>query len=182
MTARGPVLRQREHSVCRSDHLARHHAARRRAPARSRSSTAGCTGFVYQPDGSTPLGDVPVFAYYQNQEPAGRPLPGGGSPPWSRLNVPWPCREPRATGHSCSKRSRPALCASTPSTRGPLPREERTPFLPADETGELNVLLAGGLGTVRGRVVDPAGDPVAGARGRRRPHPDHDQRPAGSSR
>jgi hypothetical protein len=126
--------------------------------------TGTIQGFVYKPDGVTPIAGAPVIAFYQTRSQPGVPCPLIGDPP-----------------------AEPAECAVAVVTSGPdgsflldkVPSGELRLYsfdqaslaqggahvvLPAGTSRALNILLAGGLGTVTGRVLDPGGAPVAGAR------------------
>lgn len=113
---------------------------------------------VLRADGVTPAPDVPVYAYYQNFSQTGVrcPLPGEECP--------------IATGRTDTSGTFvfEHLVAGSHRITGfdqeMFTEGEARAILPADGTTQVAILFGGGLGTVRGTVLDPTGAPVAGAR------------------
>jgi protocatechuate 3,4-dioxygenase beta subunit len=114
-------------------------------------------GRVYRADGVTPVGGLPVFAYYQSLS-----QPGVSCPPGSN-----PCPIARATTGPDGSFSFVDITAG----RLQLSSFDQTGLSQADVSVVLaenavitaNLLLSGGVGTVQGRVLTADGTPVNGA-------------------
>ena len=121
-------------------------------------------GFIYQADGVTPLGDVPVIAYYQNRSQPNVPCPAVGSPPVEPPECAVGVVRSANDGTFLFEKITAGALRLYAFDQGSLAQGGAHVVLPPDATRQLNILLAGGLGTVLGKVVDPAGNPVVGAR------------------
>jgi hypothetical protein len=120
-------------------------------------------GFVYRPDGVTPIADVPVIAYYQNRSQANVPCPKSGFPPKELPECAVAVIRSAADGAFAFEKVTAGELRLYAFDGDSLSQGNAHVVLPADASRTLNVLLVGGLATVTGRVVDPAGAPVAGA-------------------
>ncbi|HEX4915743.1 MAG TPA: hypothetical protein VFV51_17415, partial [Vicinamibacterales bacterium] len=126
--------------------------------------TATVAGFVYRPDGTTPIGDVPVIVYYQNRSQPNVPCPPVGSPPKEPPECAVAVVRSAADGAFLFEKVTAGALRLYAFDQGSLAQGGAHVVVAADETRQVNILLGGGLGTVIGKVVDPGGNPVPGAR------------------
>jgi len=117
------------------------------------------SGTVLRPDGTTPVGGVPVVAYYQDQSQPGVLCPGDPRPP--------ECPVALVNADKNGAYLFASLIAGTlrinSFDQAVYQQGNIMVTLPADGKVKGNVLLKGGFGTVRGTVLDAVGKPVAGA-------------------
>jgi hypothetical protein len=121
------------------------------------------SGFVLRADGTTPVGDVPVYAYYRNRSQAAvrcPPPPGGIEPEECAIAV----TRTDAGGAFVFDRIPSGELRLTSFDQSGLEQGDASVRLQASGTVSLNILIVGGLGTVTGVVLDPSGAVVAGAR------------------
>ncbi|MEO8681584.1 MAG: Ig-like domain-containing protein, partial [Vicinamibacterales bacterium] len=115
-------------------------------------------GHILRNDGATPVTGVPVIVYYTSNSQPGALCP----PPAAECAI------------AMANADAQGAFAFTELTAGQLrietfdqasfQRGEVRTVLAADGTSEANIVLTGGLGTVRGVVLDPEGLGVAGVR------------------
>lgn len=117
-------------------------------------------GVVLRADGSTPVGNVPVFAYYQHLSQPGVRCPGASPPPECAVAA----ARTGGAGSYVFDRVVAGNLRVVAFDEATLQQGTASTVLAPEATVDVNVLLAGGLGTVTGVVLDPAGDPVPGAR------------------
>ncbi|MBL8142881.1 MAG: carboxypeptidase regulatory-like domain-containing protein, partial [Acidobacteria bacterium] len=125
-------------------------------------STGVITGRVLRADGVTGIEGVPVIAYYAHDSQAnvGCPAPGYGPPPSE-------CAVAVVQSAADGAFSFPAVTSGSLriysfDQTGLEEGSVRVTLLP-DQTFDLNLLLSGGVGTVRGTVLDSNGAPVTDA-------------------
>jgi hypothetical protein len=113
---------------------------------------------VVRADGTTPAPGLPVYAFYQdNSQPGIRcPKPGDTCPVAAGTTD--------ADGRFVFESLVAGAITVKSLDQGLLQEGAAAVILPADGRADVIVLLSGGLGTVRGVVLDPSGAPVAGAR------------------
>ncbi len=120
------------------------------------------SGHVLRSDGATPAAGLPVVVYYQS-----RSQPGVACPTSPGAPEPRECPVAVATTDAAGAFAFPGVPAGTLRAyafeQASLQEGEARADAPADQETRVNVLLSGGLGTVRGVVLDGAGNPVAGA-------------------
>src|SRR5262249_14636290 len=127
-------------------------------------TTGSIQGFVFKADGVTPIGGAPVIAYYQNRSQANVPCPATGVPPVEESECAVAVVNTGGDGSFLLDRIPSGDLRIYAFDQASLAQGAAHVVLAAGSVQPLNILLAGGLGTVNGRVVDPAGAPVAGAR------------------
>lgn len=117
------------------------------------------SGFVLEANGQTPAVGVPVIAYYQANSQPGIPCPGQYPPPECAVAV--------TTSAAGGAYAFPNVVAGSlrlqTFNQSSFEQGSVGVMLAEHQSLTANILLAGGLGTVRGIVLDPAGKPVAGA-------------------
>ncbi|MCU0256417.1 MAG: carboxypeptidase-like regulatory domain-containing protein, partial [Vicinamibacterales bacterium] len=122
------------------------------------------TGRVLRRDGLTPVGDVPVIAYYANRSQPGVRCP----PPPGGHNEPVECAVAVVRSDASGAFEFPRVVAGALRVysfdQGALAEGEVRIDLPADGRFDFNLLIGGGLGKVHGVVVDRDGRPVTDAR------------------
>jgi protocatechuate 3,4-dioxygenase beta subunit len=111
-------------------------------------------GFVYRSDGLTPVPAVPVIAYYTSLSQPGVPCDG---------DCPVAITHTKPDG-SFSFEDIVSGHLRLHSFDQAALQEGSVRIVAGETTTKANILLTGGLATVRGIVVDPHGYPVAGAR------------------
>jgi 5-hydroxyisourate hydrolase-like protein (transthyretin family) len=115
------------------------------------------TGFVLESDARTPARDVPVIVYYQSNSQPSIPCPKSAPE----------CPVAVATTDANGAFQFPNVVAGSlrlqTFNRSSYEQGEVGLVLAANQTLSANIVLSGGLGTVRGIVIDPSGNPVAGA-------------------
>ncbi len=119
------------------------------------------SGHVLESDGTTPVSGLPVVVYYRTESQEGVACP----PPCGPPN--WDCAVAFATtddngAFAFEEIPAGALRVYTYDPSRFIEGEARMD-LPEEGEAKVNVLLSGGLGTVRGIVLDADGNPVAGA-------------------
>ena len=121
-------------------------------------------GFVYRPDGVTPIAGAPVIAYYQSRSQPNVACPKVGEPPEDVAECAVAFVTSGPGGSFALDKVTSGEVRLYAFDQASLAEGGAYVLLPADSRRTSNILLAGGLGTVTGRVVDPAGAPLAGAR------------------
>ena len=116
------------------------------------------TGHVLRADGSSPVSAVPVVAYYQNGSQPGVQCPPGQSE--CAVGV----AQTDAAGRFELARITGGQLRLVTFDQLTFQQGEARVTLPLDGSVDANLLLAQGLGTVNGTVLDGGGSPVAGAR------------------
>ena len=121
------------------------------------------TGRVVPPDAASTVAGLPVVAYYENLSQPGVPCPGAGSagalPECAVAIV-----QTDANGaFTFSNIVAGALRLQT-FNQATLVQGVASVVVPANGTFDVTILMAGGLGTVQGTVLDPSGHGVAAAR------------------
>jgi Bacterial Ig-like domain/Carboxypeptidase regulatory-like domain len=117
-------------------------------------------GAVLESDNVTPVADVPVIVYYRSGSQEGVTCPQAAPPNWD-------C--PVAFGYTdeLGKFSFDQIPAGELRVytydQARLIESETSIQLQPDQSANVNILLSGGLGAVRGIVLDADGNPVAGA-------------------
>ena len=118
------------------------------------------SGHVLRADGITPVAGVPVIVWYQHLSQPGVSCPGVPASP--------ECAIAMMTSDGQGRFSFPKLTAGELRVhtfdQGAFAQGQARVVLAADAAVETNVVLASGLGTVQGIVLDAANNPVAGAR------------------
>lgn len=120
-------------------------------------------GHVLRADGASPVPDVPVVSYYQNRSQAGvrcPPFPDGTEPAECAVAV----VRTAVDGAFVFEQLSAGTHRVTAVDQAGLQEGQARIVLPADRSTEFNLLLNGGLGSVRGRVVTSDGAPVPDAR------------------
>ena len=116
------------------------------------------TGHVVRTDNGQTAG-LPVIVYYRNASQPGVLCPGSGveecAVAMGRVDADGGFTFANVPAGGVHVRSFDQIT---------LQQGDATTALPIDGTASLTVILQGGLGSVRGVVLDPAGTPVAGAR------------------
>ncbi|MCU1382351.1 MAG: LamG domain protein jellyroll fold domain protein [Acidobacteria bacterium] len=121
--------------------------------------TGTITGTTLAADGVTPITGVPVIAWYQsNSQPQILCPPGQGECAVAVVN------SDRLTGAYRLDGVTAGTIRLQTFDQASLQQGEARVILPLDGTAAANILLSGGVGTVRGSVLDALGQPVAGAR------------------
>jgi hypothetical protein len=118
------------------------------------------TGHTFKADGVTPIAQAPVIAWYQSGSQAGIPCPGDPPPGECAVGV---VNSDPSGAYAFSAVIAGALRLQT-FDQNSLSQGQVRVILAADGAVDANILLSGGFGTVRGTVLDPAGQPVVGAR------------------
>ena len=126
--------------------------------------TGRIEGFVYGPDGVTPIAGAPVIAYYQSRSQPNIACPKTGEPPRDVAECAVAFVTSGPNGAFALDKVTSGEVRLYAFDQASLAEGGAYVLLPADVRRTSNILLAGGLGTVTGRVVDPAGVPLAGAR------------------
>jgi hypothetical protein len=116
------------------------------------------TGHVLLSDGAAPAAGVPVVIYYANYS---QPLVS--CPESSAKECAVATTTTDQTGAFVFAKLIAGQLRAVSFNGATLQQGEARVVLPADATVDFNLLLAGGLGTVRGTVVDASGAPVPGA-------------------
>ena len=115
-------------------------------------------------DGSTPVADVPVYAWYRNRSQAAvrcpPPFPGADEPEECTIAV----TRTDANGGFAFERIPSGELRLTSFDQSGLEQGDASIRLAADRSASLNILIVGGIGTVTGVVLDPSGAVVPGAR------------------
>lgn len=117
------------------------------------------TGHVLKGDGSSPASGVTVFAYYRASS-----QPGVKCPNVEMFECAVGVARTDATGRFSFDQIPAGQIRLATFDESTLQQGEASVLLAADGTVDANILLAQGLGTVNGSVVDSAGVPIAGAR------------------
>lgn len=120
---------------------------------------AAVEGHVLRYDGATPASGLPVYAFYQHNSQEGVLCPG--DPPPSE------CAVAAATTDSAGKYAMPEVPAGDyriyAFDQATYQEGTARMIVPQDQTAQLNILLSGGFGTIKGIVKDSFGTPVADA-------------------
>lgn len=118
------------------------------------------SGHVLRADGTTPVAGVPVIVWYTHLSQPGVSCPG--------VPAPVECAIAMMTSDGRGAFAFPKVTAGElriqTFDQGAFSEGQARVLLAADAVVEANVLLASGLGTVNGIVLDAANNPVAGAR------------------
>ncbi len=120
-------------------------------------------GHVLRADGASPVSDVPIVSYYQNRSQIGvrcPPAPDGTEPVECAVAVVRTALDGSFSFDRLSAGTHRIYAVDQTA----LQQGQARVALPADRSTEFNLLLNGGLGSVRGRVVTPDGAPVTDAR------------------
>lgn len=118
------------------------------------------SGHVLDSDGATPMSEMPIFVYYKTGSQEG-------------VICPPPCGPPEfdcAVAYALTDESGAFSFDEIPAGRLRIYAYDQARYiegvaridLPEDGEAQVNVLLSGGIGTVRGIVLDADGNPVAG--------------------
>ncbi|MEQ1870490.1 MAG: carboxypeptidase regulatory-like domain-containing protein, partial [Vicinamibacterales bacterium] len=115
-------------------------------------------GHVLRGDGATPVNDVPVVAYYKTRSQANVTCPGDVGECAVGL------ARTDSTGAFLMDRLSAGEFKLVFFDQASFQQGEARVVVPENGTTNVNLLLSQGIGTVHGLVLDPAGQPVAGAR------------------
>ena len=118
------------------------------------------TGSVLESDNITPVAEVPVVVYYRDGSQEGVTCPCAGPPKW---DCPVAFTYTDESGNFSFDQVPAGELRVYTYDQARLIESETRIQLAAEQASEVNILLSGGLGTVRGIVLDADGNPVSGA-------------------